>query len=129
MQKQRPLSPHLQVYRPQLTSMLSILHRGSGIFLSLGAPVLVFWLMSIASGPEAYAAWQQGVQHWLAQLFLLGWTFALFYHLSNGIRHLFWDIGKGFELDTLHKSGWAVLASALLLTALTVYLVLNGGAV
>lgn len=128
MHKERPLSPHLQVYRPQLTSMLSIMHRGTGIFLALGTPLLVFWLMTLASGPQAYAEMQQCFSNWFVQLVLFGWTFALFYHLCNGIRHLFWDIGKGFELDNLYKSGWAVVACAFALTALTVCAALLGGA-
>lgn len=128
MQKERPLSPHLQVYRPQLTSMLSILHRGTGVFLALGTPLLVFWLMTLAAGPEAYANMQQCFAHWFVQLVLLGWTFALFYHLCNGIRHLFWDIGKGLELPDLYRSGWIVVICAVILTALTVGFALVGGA-
>lgn len=128
MQKERPLSPHLQVYRPQLTSMLSIMHRGTGIFLTLGTPLLVFWLMSLATGPEAYESLQHCFSHWYVQIILLGWTFALFYHLCNGIRHLFWDIGKGFEMENLYKSGWAVLISAAVLTLITFIAAHAGGA-
>ncbi|RBP49262.1 succinate dehydrogenase, cytochrome b556 subunit [Arenicella xantha] len=128
MQKERPLSPHLQVYKPQLTSMLSILHRGTGVVLTLGIPFLVYWLMVLAAGPEAYAKLEPCLSHMLVKLALVGWTFALFYHLCNGIRHLFWDVGRGFEMDTLHKSGWLVLFSAALLTAVTCYFALVGGA-
>lgn len=131
MMKERPLSPHLQVYRPQLTSMLSILHRGTGVFLSLGTVLLVCWLGAIAAGPQQYAEFQSFTAHWFVQLLLLGWTFSLFYHLSNGIRHLFWDVGRGFELDDLYRSGWIVLISAVLLTGATWMLAMsaNGGAV
>ena len=128
MQKERPLSPHLQVYRPQMTSMLSIVHRGTGVFLALGTPLLVYWLTQLAAGPTAYQQAQECFSHWFVQLMLLGWTFALFYHLSNGIRHLFWDIGKGFEMETLYKSGYAVLVSAVVLTAVTVFMAYSGGA-
>jgi len=128
MQKERPLSPHLQVYRPQMTSMLSIMHRGTGVFLALGTPFLVYWLTQLAAGPTAYAHIQECVSHWFVQLALLGWTFALFYHLSNGIRHLFWDIGKGFDMENLHKSGYAVIASACILTAITAVAAFSGGA-
>ena len=128
MQKERPLSPHLQVYKPQITSMLSILHRGTGVFLALGTPVLVYWLVKLAEGPTAYAALNDCLSHWFAQLVLIGWTFAMFYHLSNGIRHLFWDIGKGFEMESLKRSGYAVLTSAFVLTALTLAAVYLGGA-
>ena len=123
MQKPRPLSPHLQVYKPQLTSMLSILHRGTGVFLSLGTVLLVCWLAAIAAGPDAYAGFQAMSSHWFMQLLLLGWAFSLYYHLCNGIRHLFWDVGRGFEMEDLYRSGWIVLFAALILTAATVYLV------
>ena len=114
----RPLSPHLQVYRPQLTSVLSIAHRGTGIFLTLGTLLLVYWLLSIASGPEAYASARAFFGSWFGQLILFAWTFALFYHLCNGIRHLFWDIGFGFELPTVYASGKAVLIGSAGLTLL-----------
>lgn len=115
----RPLSPHLQVYRPQLTSVLSIAHRGTGIFLTLGTLLLVYWLLSIASGPEAYANARAFFGSWFGQLVLFAWTFALFYHLCNGIRHLFWDIGFGFELPTVYASGKAVLIVSAVLTLFT----------
>jgi succinate dehydrogenase / fumarate reductase cytochrome b subunit len=119
MQKERPLSPHLQVYKPQLTSMLSILHRATGVFLAMGTIVLVYWLWSVAQGPAAYSAMQACSSHWFAQLVLLGWTFSLFYHLCNGIRHLFWDVGRGYEIDTLYTTGKIVMVAAALLTAVT----------
>ena len=114
----RPLSPHLQVYRPQLTSVLSIAHRGTGIFLTLGTLLLVYWLLSIASGPEAYANAQAFFSSWFGQLILFAWTYALFYHLCNGIRHLFWDTGFGFELPSVYASGKAVLIVSAGLTLL-----------
>lgn len=125
MQKERPLSPHLQVYKPQLTSMLSILHRGSGVFLMLGTPLLVCWLGSIAGGATAYQHFQGFAGHWFVTLLILGWTFSLFYHLCNGIRHLFWDVGRGFEIEDLYKSGWLVLIAAVVLTAATWALALS----
>lgn len=117
MVKERPISPHLQVYKPQLTSMLSILHRATGAFLALGTPFLVYWLVALAAGPQSYFEAQALAGHWLGQLLLAGWTFGLMYHLCNGIRHLFWDIGQGFELETLYRTGWTVLIVALALTA------------
>lgn len=120
MQKERPLSPHLQIYDMfQLTSMLSVVHRGTGIFLALGTPLLVYWLWAIATGPESYQHFTTLLGHWIGQLILLGWTFALFYHLCNGIRHLFWDIGKGFEISTLYTTGKVVMLVSVLLTACT----------
>ncbi|SDG09993.1 succinate dehydrogenase subunit C [Limimonas halophila] len=113
---ERPLSPHLQVYRPQLTSALSIFHRITGVFLALGTLLLTAWLVAAASGPHAFAAVQGFIGSILGYLLLLGWSAALFYHLANGIRHLFWDAGYGFELVNAYRSGYAVLAATAVLT-------------
>ena len=115
----RPLSPHLQIYRPQITSVLSITHRLTGIFLSLGGVFLVAWLWAAAYNAEYYAFWMDIVQQWYGLAALAAWSFAFYYHLCNGIRHLFWDMGKGFEISTVTKSGVAVVLGALALTALT----------
>ena len=114
----RPLSPHLQVYRPQLTMVLSISHRLAGMFLALGSVYLVLWVGAVASGPDDYALIQVFSASILGRLLLLGWTIALFYHLANGIRHLIWDTGHGFELKTAYASGWAVLAVTIIATIL-----------
>lgn len=113
---ERPLSPDLQIYRPQLTSVLSITHRLTGIALSIGSPLLVCWLIAAARGPSAYATLYGFLASWLGLLLLLGWTFSLFFHLCNGIRHLFWDAGFGFDLKTIYASGWAVVAVSIGLT-------------
>ena len=113
----RPLSPHLQIYRPQLTSMLSIAHRGAGIALGLGTVFFAWWLLAAASGPDAYGAVQSFFGSVPGIIVLAGFSFALFYHLCNGIRHLFWDAGMGLELDQAYRSGWAVIAAAVVLTA------------
>ena len=111
----RPLSPHLQVYKPQLTSVLSISHRAAGIALSVGSLYLVWQLLAAASGPDAYAVFQGFAGSWLGILVLFGWSISLFYHLANGIRHLFWDAGYGFTLDATYKSGrWVLIATAVL---------------
>ncbi len=115
---QRPLSPHLQIYRPQLTSVLSITHRAAGIALMLGTLVLVYWLLAAASGAEAYGSAQQLLGSWVGRILLLGFSFALFFHLCNGIRHLFWDVGLGFELKTAYASGKAVVVAAIAMTVL-----------
>lgn len=112
----RPLSPHLQVYKPQLTSVLSILHRGTGVVLALGTLILVWWLAAAASGPEYFDYVQGYIGSPLGMLILFGFTFALFYHLCNGIRHLFWDAGYGFELATVYRTGWWVVGAAVILT-------------
>lgn len=117
--RQRPLSPHLQVYKPQLTSVLSITHRGTGILLSLGALVLCYWFLALAAGPEAYATAQSYIGSWFGQLLLFGWVASLYYHLCNGIRHLFWDAGYGLDLKTTYASGYAVVAVSIILTVAT----------
>lgn len=96
--------------------------------MAISTPVLVYWLMSIASGPEAYAGLRVCFSHWFAKLFLLAWAFAFFYHMSNGVRHLFWDAGQGYDIETLNKSGYAVIASAVVLTLITISIALSGGA-
>ena len=121
---QRPLSPHLQVYRPQLTSVLSILHRGTGVALSVGAVALVAWLVTIASGAQAYEQWQSVFGAGWFRLLIAGWAFCGFYHLANGVRHLAWDVGWGFELPQAYASGWAVVAFSVLATGLFLALVL-----
>ncbi len=112
----RPLSPHLQVYKPQLTSVLSILHRISGIALAVGTVLLVWWLVAASTGVDAFNTVQRVIGSWIGRLCLLGWSFALFYHLCNGIRHLFWDMGQGFELETAYKFGWGVVVVSIALT-------------
>lgn len=112
----RPLSPHLQIYRWQITSVLSILHRATGVALAVGTLALVYWLIAAAMGAEEFATAQSLAGSVVGRLLLFGWTLALFYHLANGIRHLFWDMGLGFELPTVTRSGWAVLLLTLALT-------------
>jgi succinate dehydrogenase / fumarate reductase cytochrome b subunit len=113
---ERPLSPHLQIYKPQLTSVLSITHRLTGVTLSVGALFLVWWLVAAAAGDRAFATAQAFWGSWFGILLLFGWTFSLFFHLANGIRHLVWDTGHGLELETTYWSGWLVLAASAGLT-------------
>ena len=113
----RPLSPHLQIYRWQLTSVLSILHRASGVALTLGAILLVWWLVAAAEGPDSYAAVQRCLGSWVGRILLFGWSVALFYHLCNGLRHLWWDTGRGLDLRSVYAGGWVVLAGTAVLTA------------
>ena len=114
----RPLSPHLQIYRWQLTSVLSILHRVTGVALTAGTILLVWWLVAAANGPESFESAQWFLGSWLGLLLLFGWSVALFYHLCNGIRHLWWDTGSGLDLRSVYVSGWAVLVGTALLTIL-----------
>lgn len=112
----RPLSPHLQIYKPQLTSVLSISHRATGIALALGTFPLVYWFWSVAHGPAAYEQVFEIYGSWLGLLCLFAWSFCFFFHLANGIRHLFWDMGYGFELSQVYFSGWLVVATSTALT-------------
>ena len=112
----RPLSPHLQVYRPQLTSVLSISHRLTGIALSVGLVYLVAWLCAASGKGETYAMFAWFNTSVVGRIALFGWTFCLFYHLFNGIRHLFWDAGYGFELKDAYASGKAVVIGTLVAT-------------
>ncbi len=117
--QQRPLSPHLQIYRPQITSVLSITHRMTGVALWVGALFFTYWLAAAVYGPEAFNRAQDLMASWFGRLILFGWTFCLFYHLSNGIRHIAWDYGWGFEMPQLRATGWIVVIASLTLTALT----------
>ncbi len=114
----RPLSPHLQVYKPQITSILSITHRATGAALAVGTLLLVYWLVSAAAGPEAFEHAQGVLGSMLGQLIMFLWTFALAYHLCNGIRHLCWDVGYGFEIEEIEKSGKIVIIASVVLTFL-----------
>ncbi|MBV8548014.1 MAG: succinate dehydrogenase, cytochrome b556 subunit [Alphaproteobacteria bacterium] len=116
--KPRPLSPHLQVYKPQLTSAMSIFHRITGIGLALGLPVFVLWLLLLAGDQPTYDKFIKIAHTLPAQLALLGWTWAFFYHLCTGIRHLLWDAGHFLKIKDVYKTGYIALAVS---TALTVY--------
>ncbi|WP_025896918.1 succinate dehydrogenase, cytochrome b556 subunit [Sneathiella glossodoripedis] len=116
---ERPLSPHLQIYKPQITMVTSITHRITGVALGVGTLLLAWWLIAAATGPEAYEVVSQFLASWFGRLVMFGFTWALFYHLCNGIRHLFWDAGKGFELPTMRKTGMAAIIASVVLTLLT----------
>ena len=124
-QRARPLSPFMH-YRWQYTNTLSILHRITGVLLSAGFLLLVYWLAAAAAGAGRYAAALQALGSPLAQLVLFGVTFSFCYHLLNGVRHLFFDMGRGFELATARKSGWAVAIGALVL-GFAVWLAVRAG--
>jgi succinate dehydrogenase / fumarate reductase cytochrome b subunit len=114
----RPLSPHLQIYRPQLTSVLSISHRVAGLALVAGTLLLVWWLVAAATGPEAFGRVQRFAGSWLGILVLLGWSFALFWHLCMGLRHLSWDTGWGLDIPNVYRTGWAAVVAAAVLTVI-----------
>jgi succinate dehydrogenase / fumarate reductase, cytochrome b subunit len=112
----RPTSPHLWIYRWQLGNTLSIVHRMTGAFMSIGLIVLAYWWMALASGPAAFAGAVRILGSPLGLLVIFGLSFSFWYHLLNGVRHLFWDAGRGFEKPARHISGWAAVAGAVLLT-------------
>ena len=114
----RPLSPNIQIYRPQLTSVLSIANRITGVVLSLYAVVLVVWLVAAADGPHAYATVEIVVQSWGGQILLFGCTFSFFLHLCGGIRHLVSDAGYGFDLGAIYASGWTAVGMSAALTVI-----------
>lgn len=119
----RPLSPHLTIYRPQLTSMTSILTRITGNVLLVGALLVVAWFLSAAISPGCFAVVDGLLTSWFGDLVMLGSLWALWYHLLAGLRHLWWDTGRGLEIVTAERLGWAVIIGSVLLTALTVVII------
>ena len=115
----RPLSPHMQVYTPQITSILSIMNRVTGLAVSIGTLMLVWWLAAAATSPAAFARVQGFIASPIGLFVLFGWTASLFYHFFGGIRHLAWDAGYGYDLPQTHASGWAVVIGTLATTVLT----------
>lgn len=114
----RPLSPHISIYRWPITMTMSILHRATGVAMSVGFIVLAGWLFDAAMGAETYAAMLSYMDTMVGKLLLIGWSFAFFFHLSNGVRHLVWDSGRGLEKTTATASAWFVLLLAIVLTVL-----------
>ncbi len=112
----RPLSPHLQVYRPQLSSATSIFHRITGVALGAGTLLLTLWLVCAATSDGAFSIIQAFLASWIGLLILIGFTAAMFYHFCNGLRHLAWDSGRGFDLPTMHRTGWIVIGATVILT-------------
>jgi succinate dehydrogenase cytochrome b subunit len=125
---ERPLSPHLQIYKPQITMITSITHRITGIGLGAGTLLLAWWLIAAAAGPDAYATANGFLSSWFGRLLMFGFTWALFFHLCNGIRHLFWDMGKGFELPDMRRSGMLAIVASVVLTLLTWFVAYGMGA-
>ena len=114
----RPLSPHLQIFRWYFTMALSIAHRATGIALAAGLVLLCWWLLALAHGPDAFAVVQRMIDSWFGVLVLLLYTLVLFYHMGNGVRHLVWDFGYGFDVDVARRSGIAVLVFTVAMTVL-----------
>jgi succinate dehydrogenase / fumarate reductase cytochrome b subunit len=114
----RPLSPHLSIYRWPITMTTSILHRATGIGLSVGFVLFCIWLFDAASGAESYDVLTSYLNTLVGKILLIAWSFSFFFHLGNGMRHLVWDVGRGFEVPTANASAWFVLIFAVVLTAL-----------
>lgn len=114
----RPLSPHLSIYRWPITMLLSILHRMSGVALSAGLLVFTAWLMAAASGADSYSGFSALMDSPLGHIALVCWSLAFFFHLANGVRHLVWDTGRGFDREQASASAWAVIVFTVLATAI-----------
>lgn len=115
----RPLSPHLTIYKPQISSVLSISHRLTGMFNILGALIIAWFFISIALGPDVYSATVYCLKSKIGTAVLIIWTLTFYYHMLNGIRHLFWDVGLGFGLKTMTASGILVVLGTIALTVAT----------
>lgn len=114
----RPLSPHIQVYRWPISMALSILHRASGVALGVGTLLMTWWLVAAATSPAAFDTAQWFMASPLGLLCLFGWTGALMFHFFSGIRHLVWDLGRGFESPAYNNSAWAVVIATVVTTVL-----------
>ncbi|WP_208348913.1 succinate dehydrogenase, cytochrome b556 subunit [Pseudaestuariivita rosea] len=119
----RPLSPHLTIYRPQMTSMTSIFVRVTGNALLIGALLVVWWFLAAATGPEYFAVADGVITSWFGDLVMLGSVWALWYHLLGGLRHLVWDMGYGLDLDSSYMMGYIMIGGSLVLTLLTIAIV------
>lgn len=113
----RPLSPHIGIYRWQITMVMSIVHRATGIALTVGTLLLAWWLIAAATGPEAYETVRAFVASPIGILMLLGWTWSLMHHLASGIRHMVWDTGSALTLPSVYTTGWAAAVAGIVLTA------------
>lgn len=125
--KQRPISPFMigPYYRPQLTSIMSITHRATGVFLSVvAAPLLLWWISAVSNGPQAYEAFLAHMGSWIGKMVLLACLFSLSFHTLNGVRHLIWDTGRALDIRSAYKLGWGVLAGTLVLSAILMWVLL-----
>lgn len=116
----RPLSPHLQIYRKQLTSVTSILTRITGNGLIVAAILIVWWLLAAATGPDYFAFADAVLRSWFGKLVFFGSIWAVWYHFLAGLRHLYYDSGRGLDIPTAEKLGWGVIIGSVVLTVLTV---------
>ena len=126
--RQRPISPHLQIYKPQITTVLSILHRITGVILAFGAFGIAWWLLAVSAATEPhFDQFMQLIASIPGKILLAGFSWCLIYHLLNGLRHLLWDSGRGFEIKQTYATGWAVVVLSLALVAVLWALAMNHG--
>ncbi len=125
----RPLSPHLQIYKPLVNMVMSIIHRITGAALYFGSALLAWWLISAATSPEYFNYVASWFQTWPGKVVMLGYTWALLHHMMGGLRHFIWDLGYGYDLDTIDKLSWGSAAISLIATALIWFSVANHGSV
>ena len=124
---QRPLSPHLEIYRFRITMFTSILHRALNGALAIGLIFLAVWILSIAVGGDFYTGYNAFLSSWLGQIMLFAWTYAAFYNIAHWVRHFAWDLGYWFELETAQKSGWiALIVPAVLTVLMWLYILIRG---
>jgi len=114
--RERPMSPHLQIYTPLMSMVMSIVHRATGVALFFGTILLAWWLAAAAIGPEAYASFMALADSLIGRLVLFGYTWALIHHMLGGVRHFIWDTGRGFELRTIDVLAWGTLILSITLT-------------
>lgn len=119
----RPLSPHLQVYRPQITSLSSILIRVTGLGMVAGILLAVWWLLAAAVGPQYFATANAVATSWFGDLVFTGAMWAMWYHYLGGLRHLYWDAGKGLDMPTVNMLGWGMVIGSVVLTVLTLIII------
>jgi succinate dehydrogenase / fumarate reductase cytochrome b subunit len=122
----RPLSPHLQIYRPLINMVMSILHRMTGAALYFGTLILAVWLVAAASGPESHQAVSAYLDTWPGRIVLFGYTWALIHHALGGIRHFIWDFGIGYEHETIDLLSWGTIVLSVVLTGLVWFLAIRG---
>lgn len=127
VKEQRPLSPHLQIYKPQISSVMSILHRITGIVLTIGTIPLVLWLWAVAYDNAMFSSLRGFFGAWYGMVMMVGWSAAFYYHLANGVRHMYWDLGKGFTIKSVDVSGLVTFAFVAVATIVTWVIVLQGG--
>ena len=124
---QRPLSPHIQIYKPLVNMVMSILHRITGAALYLGTLLLAWWLIAAATGPDYFSYVSSWFAAWYGKAILIGYTWALLHHMLGGLRHFIWDTGRGYDLTTIDQLSWGSIILSVILTGIIWYWVATSG--